>query len=255
MIKIFRTIRQRMLNENRFSRYFLYAIGEIVLVVIGIFLALQLNNWNSDRIAQRTMHSYYERMHFEIGSEIKAIESFMINQEDLRSMNKRTLMILGSKDQDSIPALKGTLGALGTAWTVTVKFPVTEEFIDRGYLLKVESDSLKWAFQDFAHVMERISTMNEYTLSQYNDRIEPFINKNLNYSEIALPVYQRYLVQGGPPTDFVSLFSDLELWNVVTLKLEGLSMDIRANRNEIARLKNLNAQILKELERTDPEGQ
>jgi len=49
VIKIFRTIRQRMLQENRFSRYFLYAIGEIVLVVIGIFLALQLNNWNSDR--------------------------------------------------------------------------------------------------------------------------------------------------------------------------------------------------------------
>ncbi len=49
MIKIFRHIRQRMLQENRFSRYLLYAIGEIFLVVIGIFLALQLNNWNSGR--------------------------------------------------------------------------------------------------------------------------------------------------------------------------------------------------------------
>ena len=38
-----------MLKENRFSRYFLYAIGEIFLVVIGIFLALQLNNWNAGR--------------------------------------------------------------------------------------------------------------------------------------------------------------------------------------------------------------
>ena len=49
MIKFFRHIRQRMLKENRVSRYFLYAIGEIVLVVIGIFLALQLNNWNAGR--------------------------------------------------------------------------------------------------------------------------------------------------------------------------------------------------------------
>jgi len=70
MIKFFRTIRlrlltqvpsdkvraslrkpngeghQRMLKENRFSRYFLYAIGEIVLVVIGILIALQVNEWN-----------------------------------------------------------------------------------------------------------------------------------------------------------------------------------------------------------------
>ena len=49
MIKLFRHIRQRMLKENRFSRYLVYAIGEIVLVVIGIFLALQLNNWNAER--------------------------------------------------------------------------------------------------------------------------------------------------------------------------------------------------------------
>ena len=43
MIKIFRKIRQKMIKENRVSNYFLDAIGEIVLVVIGIFIALQLN--------------------------------------------------------------------------------------------------------------------------------------------------------------------------------------------------------------------
>jgi hypothetical protein len=49
MIKFFRHIRQRMIKENKFSKYLLYAIGEIVLVVIGIFLALQLNNWNTNQ--------------------------------------------------------------------------------------------------------------------------------------------------------------------------------------------------------------
>ncbi len=47
MIKIFRKIRQKMLNENKFSKYLLYAIGEIVLVVIGILIALWLNNLNA----------------------------------------------------------------------------------------------------------------------------------------------------------------------------------------------------------------
>ena len=46
MIKFFRKIRQRLLTENRFSKYLLYAIGEIILVVIGILIALQINNWN-----------------------------------------------------------------------------------------------------------------------------------------------------------------------------------------------------------------
>ncbi|MDF0705771.1 DUF6090 family protein [Flagellimonas okinawensis] len=49
MIKFFRKIRQRLLNENRFSKYLLYAIGEIVLVVLGILIALQINNWNENR--------------------------------------------------------------------------------------------------------------------------------------------------------------------------------------------------------------
>jgi hypothetical protein len=46
MIKFFRKIRQKSLTENKFSKYLIYAIGEIVLVVIGILIALQINNWN-----------------------------------------------------------------------------------------------------------------------------------------------------------------------------------------------------------------
>ncbi|MBT8293982.1 MAG: hypothetical protein KJN70_11965 [Eudoraea sp.] len=49
MIKFFRKIRQRLLTENKFSKYIMYAIGEIALVVIGILIALQVNNWNENR--------------------------------------------------------------------------------------------------------------------------------------------------------------------------------------------------------------
>ncbi|MGS2727550.1 DUF6090 family protein [Psychroserpens sp. BH13MA-6] len=46
MIKFFRKIRQKLLSENKLSKYLIYAIGEIILVVIGILIALQINNWN-----------------------------------------------------------------------------------------------------------------------------------------------------------------------------------------------------------------
>ncbi len=49
MIKFFRHIRKSLLNEGKTSKYFKYAIGEIVLVVIGILIALQINNWNEQR--------------------------------------------------------------------------------------------------------------------------------------------------------------------------------------------------------------
>jgi len=50
MIKFFRRIRQQLLSENKFSKYLIYTIGEIILVVIGILIALQVNNWNQNRI-------------------------------------------------------------------------------------------------------------------------------------------------------------------------------------------------------------
>ena len=46
MFKFFRAIRQKLLSEKKFSKYLLYALGEIFLVVLGILIALQLNNWN-----------------------------------------------------------------------------------------------------------------------------------------------------------------------------------------------------------------
>jgi len=49
MIKFFRKIRKNLLNEGKATRYFKYAIGEIILVVIGILIALRINNWNETK--------------------------------------------------------------------------------------------------------------------------------------------------------------------------------------------------------------
>ena len=49
MIKFFRKIRKQLLTENKFSKYLIYAMGEILLVMIGILLAFQVNSWNDQR--------------------------------------------------------------------------------------------------------------------------------------------------------------------------------------------------------------
>lgn len=62
MINFFRLIRQKLLSENRFSKYLLYAIGEILLVVIGILIALQINNWNEEVKNQKNEYSFYSEI-------------------------------------------------------------------------------------------------------------------------------------------------------------------------------------------------
>ena len=76
MIKLFRNIRQHMIKENKVSKYLLYAIGEIILVVIGILFALQINNANEDRKERLKAGVYIEKI-------IKDLEADTTNLNDL----------------------------------------------------------------------------------------------------------------------------------------------------------------------------
>ena len=55
MITLFRSIRQRLLAENRLGKYLIYAFGEILIILIGVLLAVQINNWNQRRISEKKL--------------------------------------------------------------------------------------------------------------------------------------------------------------------------------------------------------
>ena len=76
MIKFFRKIRQNMLTENKFSKYLIYAIGEIILVVIGILIALQINNANETKKARAVEINYLENLKADLLLEVENIKGF-----------------------------------------------------------------------------------------------------------------------------------------------------------------------------------
>ena len=84
MIKFFRKIRQKLLQENRVSKYLIYALGEIVLVVIGILIALQINNWNEDKKALQLEKEIYAVIKSDLKSDISNIESFLEYYDSVR---------------------------------------------------------------------------------------------------------------------------------------------------------------------------
>jgi len=75
MIKFFRHIRKSLLMENKTGKYFKYAIGEIILVMIGILLALQVNNWNENRLAKLEEKSILSNLN----------QEFLQNKEALKN--------------------------------------------------------------------------------------------------------------------------------------------------------------------------
>jgi len=62
MIKFFRKIRYDLMGKNKTGKYLKYAIGEIILVVIGILIALQINNWNESKKYNVRLLKTYRQM-------------------------------------------------------------------------------------------------------------------------------------------------------------------------------------------------
>ena len=100
MIKFFRKIRQNLVTENKFSKYLLYAIGEIVLVVIGILIALQLNNLNEIDKVKDTEILYLNALHDEFSNNLIEVERVMkLNAKGLAYANA-LLDKMGTSDLD-----------------------------------------------------------------------------------------------------------------------------------------------------------
>jgi len=71
MLPFFRKIRYRLAQDNKFLQYSRYAIGEIVLVVIGILIALQINNWNERRKEKTLEKEYLAKLRNEVVFNLK----------------------------------------------------------------------------------------------------------------------------------------------------------------------------------------
>jgi hypothetical protein len=136
MINFYRKIRQRLLTENKFSKYLLYAIGEIVLVVFGILIALKINNWNQNQNEQNKIKEYavsliqdlegdismtghIQRQNIEIISRIDSLKMYMQNRKTENISNILMLYFTLNKphrpyswNRTTITELKNS-GALG----------------------------------------------------------------------------------------------------------------------------------------------
>ena len=75
MLRFLRQIRQRLLTDNKFSKYLMYAVGEILLVVIGILIALQINTWNEERIERKNEVKLLKELKADLDDNLEEIEN------------------------------------------------------------------------------------------------------------------------------------------------------------------------------------
>lgn len=151
MIKFFNKIRKQLLTENKTGRYLKYAFGEIILVMIGILLALQVNNWNNNRQLQKEEIKVLKSLHLEFKDNLTNFDvayNFHLNRkkaiETMMASNPREL---------SLDSLKSLNRSINNNLTFDPFQGIYNSVINSGKIELVSNDSLKIKIARFQDLM------------------------------------------------------------------------------------------------------
>jgi hypothetical protein len=154
MIKFFRKIRQNLLSEGKTRKYLKYAIGEIVLVMIGILLALQVNNWNQIRKEYKETKLLLNNLELDVEENIKNLKDL---QKLLEIRKDYADFILKSLDDQKVTDSTMFISAMTrVGWIIDYSqlLPTYAEIISSGKLSYIGSENLKNELASFQSQFE-----------------------------------------------------------------------------------------------------
>lgn len=108
MIKFFRKIRRGLLTESKFRKYLLYAIGEIILVVIGILIALQISDWNEIQKQDKAEQAFFNSVKQDLQQDkafINLIKDLMEPRIEIYKTLESDLEHLYYNDRESLDSI------------------------------------------------------------------------------------------------------------------------------------------------------
>ncbi|TVZ60201.1 hypothetical protein NA63_2751 [Flavobacteriaceae bacterium MAR_2010_105] len=165
MIKFFRKIRYNLMEQNKTSKYFKYAIGEIVLVVIGILIALQINNWNINRTNGILEQQYINRLIKELKNDLNTYTNLKNGFSEQQKSINDLLEIINQPNpviQDSSVFWNKFFAASGVGpW---YKEPVIwTQLVQSGELTLIkDQNAIETLFSHYSNVKSVADNFNEY---------------------------------------------------------------------------------------------
>lgn len=172
-MKIFRKSRQRLLSKNKFSKYLIYAIGEIVLVVIGILIALQINNWNQARNDNKALREYLGKIKFHTEEDLRQLDTIMKYRNHLAGLCKKARIRILDKTEDEDLFLLMSCGSAFMDYYFKPNTSGYEALKTSKYFGKINNTILDSLLINYYRLVDDI----EQNESSYND----YVNSQENY--------------------------------------------------------------------------
>ena len=219
MIKFFRKVRYDLMEKNKTGKYLKYAIGEIILVIIGILIALQINNWNIENKNHTEARSFSTRLLKEVRTNIEITDSMIVEMTRNIESSQRILdmfhMDLSQLQSGSLDSLVNEI--MGTS-EINLKLATFTEGLNTGKLAIISSDSLRTFLYGLPSVIDKVKMSESLNSKDMSNGFYPYMREHFNYRKMDA-VFSSYKEQTGasafPNHSNLEILKSMQFENII----------------------------------------
>ena len=204
MINFFRKIRRKLADDNKPLKYMRYAIGEIVLVVIGILIALSINNWNEGQNEKKVELSYMQNLIEDLNENIETYHDFEKSNTIIYNLIDSIIPNLKSVDRRShISNLSYWSRKVTMEWlTVNPTQRTFEEMKSSGHLRLIKDKAVANAISDYYNSLSDLDGYNKAAMLWVADYAKAM--GKIFDGELLLKILREKKIQDAKPCDMLS---------------------------------------------------
>tara|TARA_R110002074_G_scaffold372431_2_gene547881 strand:- start:985 stop:1725 length:741 start_codon:yes stop_codon:yes gene_type:complete len=238
MIKFFRKIRQRLLSENKFSKYLIYAIGEIVLVVIGILIAIQLNQWRNENANNQQKQKVLKVLQLEFQSNLSQLDTILKFNNKTQNAYPNAIKLISNKHVTK-EIFNEAVEYLGFNWSFNPINGALRSSISSGEIHLINNDRLLELLFSWEDVVKD-SEEEMQALRNYQMDTKPLFEKYIRLVDMWKPFYPG-AIESKYPSDYTGIVNDVSFEDYVNNSY----FNAQEYGFELNVIKNNNLEILK----------
>ncbi|TVZ59704.1 hypothetical protein NA63_2240 [Flavobacteriaceae bacterium MAR_2010_105] len=185
MIKFFRKIRQNLLSENKFSKYLFYALGEIILVVVGILIALSINNWKEEKQLNKLEKSTLNALIAEFETNRISLRNYLdILKEDMMFADSVRMQLGPNKPTLSIDEMNKWFGQIGATTRCEISTDILEDVRSSGNLKIISEADIRRSIGRWTSSLQVLQREEDDWAREFSAEFYPYTNKWLAWDDV-----------------------------------------------------------------------
>lgn len=246
MLKFFRRIRRKLIEEGNLKRYLVYAIGEILLVVIGILIALQINNLNEQKKDKAKESQILLSLSEDFKSNIVNLKTSIDQYPDLIHRLQTTLSYIGKSEKQLSEGMKDTIRNTGYVFTELVDGTLNS-ILNSEKLELIQNEKLKRKLTAYPAIVSRFTkqeeNLEEYVINVQRDKLRNFVS----LTEL-LPddnPQNKIIKATAKKSDYFGLLNDMYYQNILTgllltnNRMSNIAIELMENTEDVLEILEL----------------